>query len=303
MFAPAALPTWLPRLVVLVLGLAAVTAVFAALADGDAGAVRQQRGQFWWRLFKAPLSTSAVVEHCWVVLWDLVRGAAQLKQPTPRDLGRRYTELLADNVGQPGFRELLIVVHDIDAHTDLVFALVNETRRRDLFHRSTTTEADARRAGIVDLASIGRDHLADGVAAALTVPLATEFHTMTFAPDSYWRGESHRLCDRPASLWRLMEELTALGVEQAILVSAAPETAGPHGLARPDSRAASASVNICSRPKRRSFATCATRRRRTAARLRDSAGAQSDRAVRFRRRLRRSVRSSPAARRADEPRL
>ena len=48
-------------------------------------------------------------------MWDLVRGAAQLKQPAPAELGRRYAEMLSENLGQPGFRELLIAVHDVDA--------------------------------------------------------------------------------------------------------------------------------------------------------------------------------------------
>jgi len=68
------------------------------------------------------------------------------------------------------------------------------------------------------------------VAAALTVPLATEAQTLTFAPDSYWRGETHRLVDRPGALARILEELADVGVEQAILVSASPEPTGPRGL-------------------------------------------------------------------------
>jgi hypothetical protein len=197
-------------------------------ADGP----RHSRGWFWWRLLKAPLATDGAVERCWAMLWDLVRGAAQLKQPRPIDLGRRYTELLAENLGQPGFRELMIIAHDVDAHADLVFALVAEERRRDFLRRPTATQAEARRAGIVDLSGVGRDHLADAVAAALTVPLAAECHAMTFAAESYWRGETHRLCDRPASLLRLVEELMHLGVEQLILVSAAPDVPGPHQLDR-----------------------------------------------------------------------
>ena len=85
-------------------------------------------------------------------MWDLVRGATQLKQPAPAELGRRYAELLSENLGQPGFRELLIAVHDVDAHRDLVFALVGEARRRDLVRRPTTAHADARRAEVFDLA-------------------------------------------------------------------------------------------------------------------------------------------------------
>ncbi len=141
-------------------------------------------------------------------MWDLVRGATQLKQPSPAELGRRYTEMLGENLGQPGFRELLIAVHDLDAHRDLVFALVAESRRRDLFRRSTTAAADDRRAEVFDLSGVAREYLADAVAAALTVPVATDAHVVHFAPDGYWRGETHRCAiGRPAST-RLLEELT-----------------------------------------------------------------------------------------------
>jgi hypothetical protein len=232
-FAPEMLPTWLPRIVLLVLGVAAVV----ALAGGLAGP-RHTRGAFWWRAAGAPLSSSEIAEHTWRAMWDLVRGAAQLKSPDPMELARRYLEMLADNIGQPGFRELVIVVHDVDARRDLVFALVEEARRRDLIRRPTTEAAEARRAEVFDLAGVARDHLADAVAAALTVPLATPWHDVSFAPGAYWRGETHRLCDRPAALIRLVDELIDLGVEQLIVVSAAPSTTGPHALtaARLDGR-------------------------------------------------------------------
>jgi hypothetical protein len=229
-FSPEALPTWLPRLVVIVLGAAAIAAITAAWL-GRTG--RRQRGRFWWRILPAPLSARTAVARCWSGVWDLVRGAAQLKQPHASELGRRYTELLVENLGQPGFRELLIVAHDVDAGRDLIFALVSETRRRGLLRRATTRAAGARQAEVLDLSGLAREHLSDAVAAALTIPLATDLHPIRFAPDSYWRGETHRLCDRPASLERVVEELAALAVEQVILVSSAPESPGPHALAQP----------------------------------------------------------------------
>ena len=124
-----------------------------------------------------------------------------------------------------------MAVHDLDAHRDLVFALVAEARRRELIRRPSTAAAEARRAEVIDLSGAGRSHLADAVAASLAVPIATDPHAMTFAPDAYWRGETHRLCDRPGSLMRLLDELAEMGVEQAIIVSASPELAGPHALA------------------------------------------------------------------------
>ena len=66
-------------------------------------------------------------------LWELIRGGAKIRQPETKDLARRYAELLADNLGQPGFRELLIVVHDLDARRDLVFALLGPDERRSFF--------------------------------------------------------------------------------------------------------------------------------------------------------------------------
>jgi len=225
--APEGLPTWLPRLVLLVLGVAGVVAVVTGWVSGP----RIARGPFWWRVARPPLTTESIVSHCWKVMWNLVRGAAALKQPAAAELGRRYVEMLADNLGQPGFRELLISVHDVDAHRDLVFALVSESRRRDLTRRPTSDAAEVRGAEVFDLAGVARDYLPDAVAAALCVPLATDWRSVTFAPDAYWRGETHRLCDRPGSLIRVVDELIDLGVEQVVLVSAAPESPGPHALA------------------------------------------------------------------------
>jgi hypothetical protein len=229
-FASEGLPTWLPRLVLLVLGVVAFLAAVSAVRSENG---RRVRGAFWWKMLRPPLEADNAALHCWRVMWDLVRGATQLKQPSPAELGRRYTEMLGDNLGQPGFRELLIAVHDLDAHRDLVFALVAESRRRDLYRRSTTAAAEDRRAEVFDLSGVAREYLADAVSAALTVPVATDAHVVHFAPDGYWRGETHRLCDRPASLTRLLEELTDLAVEQIVIVSAAPELPGPHALAAP----------------------------------------------------------------------
>jgi hypothetical protein len=229
-FAPTAFPTWLPRLVVLVLGAAGVAAVVAAFRHSGS---RHRRGPWWWRLVPAPLTAEPMIAHAWTAVWDLVRGAAHLRQPSRLDLARRYAEMLGENIGQPGFRELLIVAHDVDAHRDLVFAMVEERRRRDLVRRPLTQEAESRRAEVFDLAGIARDHLVDAIAASLTVPVATDLHDIHFAPEAYWRGETHRLCDRPGSLERLLQELADLEVEQIVLVTDAPESPGPHQLAAP----------------------------------------------------------------------
>jgi hypothetical protein len=229
LFAPTAMPTWLPRIVFLILACATA----AAGVDAWRRPGRRGRGAAWWRLVPAPLSAAGAVSRFWHVLWDLLRGAAQLKQPAAGDLARRYTEVLSDNLGQPGFRELVITAHDLDAHCDLVFALVDQGRRRDLLRRPTIEAAELRRAELIDLSGVGRDYLADAVAAALSVPIVTEPHCLSFAADAYWRGETHRMCDRPGGLMRLLDELVGLGVQQIVIVSAAPELPRPHSLAAP----------------------------------------------------------------------
>ena len=159
-------------------------------------------------------------------MWDLLRGAARLKEPSPLELCRRFVELVTENLGQPGCRELVLAVHDLDAHRDLLFALVSESRRR-------IDDAGARRAEVFDLTGMAREYLPDVVAGALAVPVACEPSTLRFAPDAYWRGEIHRLCDRPAIFARLIEELTELGAEQILIVTAAPDARGPHSLSPP----------------------------------------------------------------------
>jgi NTE family protein len=228
-FDPAALPTWVPRLAVVVLGTALVAALLVA-AIGARG--RAERAPVWRRLVPSPLSSRSALDRCWAVTWEALRGASDVRQPASRELARRCTELVAENLGQPGFRELVIGVHDLDTRRDVVFALVAEPQRRSLTRRGAA-ESDSRRGEIVDLTSHSKQHLADAVAAALAVPVVTEAHPTRFEPDSYWRGETHRLCDRPGVLHRLVDELSGMGVEQIVLVSSAPEVGAPHSMAAP----------------------------------------------------------------------
>ena len=117
------------------------------------------------------------------------------------ELGRRYIELLSENLGQPGFRELLVTVHDMDARRDVVFALLGRAAPGALLRAGRRAAEDAARGlEAFDLAGVARDHAFDALAAALALPVATEPHLATFAAEGPWRGETHRLCDRPGSL-------------------------------------------------------------------------------------------------------
>src|SRR5437762_1043068 len=152
-------------------GLAALTIAAETLVSSGR---RRERGGMWWRGVRAPLSSREVLNRSWAAIWDLVKGGVQIKQPSPADLSGRYVDLLSENLGQPGFRELVIAAHDLDARRDLIFALVAENRRRTLIRRASTAEADLRRAEVVDLSGTGRLHVADAVAAALAVPVVND---------------------------------------------------------------------------------------------------------------------------------
>jgi hypothetical protein len=231
-FAPDALPTWIPRLVLFI-----VLAGFVALVGGTVAAWqraplrRRSRGPLVWAVLGAPLDGMPAASHFTAGLWDLLRGGVPVRTPEPEDLSRRFTELLTENLSQPGFCELLLTVHDLDARQDLVFGLIREPFRRTLF--PLPGASSVRPSEAFDLAGLARDHLIDVLRAALSVPGLTDPALARFAPDSYWRGEVHRLTDRAASLSRLLEEAAAAGAEQLVLVSASAEPPGPHELAHP----------------------------------------------------------------------
>ena len=230
-FAPAVLPVWLPRLIVVALVLLLGVLVSAAgLAWMRARAQRRTRGALWWVLLGSPLDVGRV--RGWLAdgLWTLMRGAASIARPGPADLGQRYTELLSENLGQPGFCELLITAHDLDGRRDLVFALLSEPYRRRFFRRRAGESEGDRPLEALDLAGGARRHGFDALAAALSLPVATDPWLVRFTSGSSWRGETHRVCDRPDAVGSLLGEVAQAGAEQVILVSASPGPTGPHAL-------------------------------------------------------------------------
>jgi hypothetical protein len=230
LFSPWALPTVVPRLVLFALLVAAaILAVSVVRSYVQDPLRRRSRRGLLWRLFGAPLSFDSFADRCAADLWNLIRGAAPIAAPTGRDLARKYIELLAENQGQPGFRELLLTAHDMDARRDLVFAFLSPTRRSRFFSPAIADSA-SRTVETVDLSGVGRDYALDALNAALSVPLATEPHLLRFSTEGPWRGEAHRLCDRPEGLARLVEEAAHAGAEQVIVVSAAPPPGRAHEL-------------------------------------------------------------------------
>lgn len=224
------LPAWTARLV-----LALATVLLAGLAAGAAvtawRAPRRRHGRVWWRLLSPPVNSSGFAAAATSALWDLLRGGASLARPKSADISRRLTELLTGGAGQPGHRDLLLTVHDLDARRDLVFGLLQGDAGRRLFPGAAGSPL--RRTEAFDLSGPAGAVLLDVIAGALTLAELSEPQALAFAPEGPWRGEVHRLADRPAGLARLLEEAAAAGIEQAIVVTATPEPPGPHALLPP----------------------------------------------------------------------
>ena len=228
---PDALPLAIPRLVLLAVVVAAVAVSVRLVRQVLTRKARRRIGQgALWRLIGHPLTSARAVDTFASHMWSLIRGAAPFQRPSNAELGRRYVELLADNLGQPGFRELLVVAHDLDSRQDLVAAFLREPHRPRFFGRLLGSGHGVRSGEALDLAGAAREHAIDIMAAALALPVATEPHLITFATEGPWRGETHRLCDRPGALSRVFEEVASAGAEQVLVLAATPRAARPHEL-------------------------------------------------------------------------
>lgn len=195
---------------------------------------RRAREPVWRRVLGPPLECEKTTERLIARLWTLVSGGAGHKKASRGEASARAVELILENLGQPGFRELLLTAHDLDAQRDLVFGLLADGRRRDFF-QSRDRDAAGRSAEAFDLTGGLRERVIDVVDAALRPPLVTAPHMLTFPVESAWRGESHYVLHRPGSVVRLVEEVVRAGAEQIIIASASPEPIGPHSLRSPRS--------------------------------------------------------------------
>jgi hypothetical protein len=230
-FAPEHLPTVLPRFVMLVLILLTLAGAGGLIAGRWRTPMRRRSiGGWWWDVLGTPLDALTARHALLDAIWQLIRGAAGTARPEARIVGRRYADVLTESLGQPGFRELITIATDLDARRDVIVAFLREPFRSSFL---TSREGRDRRAEVLDLAGFGREHGLEVVAASLTPPVGFDPALVTFGPDSYWRGETHRLCDRPEAIGRLIEELDVAGVQQLILVSGVAVAGGPHRLSSP----------------------------------------------------------------------
>ncbi len=163
-------------------------------------------------------------------LWEIARGPALSTAPSSEDdLGRRYVALASENLGQPGFRELIVRAADLDTGSALPFVLLNDEHgaafaaaRGRAKQGRVETEPVA-----VDLRAPGYAELFfDAVASGLLPPLGAPVRRVAFPRAGLYAGEVHRLADGTFAGGCGIADAVAAGAEQVIVVSAAPESAG-----------------------------------------------------------------------------
>ncbi|MCM2258090.1 MAG: patatin-like phospholipase family protein [Vicinamibacteria bacterium] len=162
-------------------------------------------------------------------LWEVARGAAVGQSlPSDAEVARRFVAALAENLGQPGFRELILRTADLDTGAVLPFVLLQEE------HKQSFAAARARGPrsrldglpGAIDLRSPACEALLfDAVFAGLLLPGAAPVRRVAFPKGGLFGGETHRLADATLVGGCGISEALAAGAEQLIVVAAVPEVA------------------------------------------------------------------------------
>ena len=164
-------------------------------------------------------------------LWEIARGSSRSAQASSdAELGRRYVALAAENLGQPGFRELIVRTADLETGAVLPFVILDDAHR-DAFTAARTHGPRSRLAGIpgaIDLRAEGCDTLLlDAVLTGLQPPMVAPVQRVAFPKGGLFAGEVHRLTDAAVTAGSGISEALAAGAEQVIVVSAAPVKAAP----------------------------------------------------------------------------
>jgi hypothetical protein len=190
---------------------------------------RLKDGRRFPESFESLVSVRAGHERLRRGLWEIARGPAlSRKPPSVAELGERFVALLAENLGQPGFRELILRTTDLETEGELPFVLLKDE------HRTQFAAACARRSavrpeggpGAVDLRAPGyAGMLFDAVMTGLLPPLAAPVRRVAFPKGGLFPGETHRLSDATLAMGAGLSEALAAGAEQVIVASAIPATA------------------------------------------------------------------------------
>lgn len=169
--------------------------------------------------FESAFSATAFTEEVQSQLWAAVRGPDMTTRPSSvADIGKRYAALVDENLSQPGYREVILRVGDLETSEPLRFALLR--------NRPATQTLDLRS---------GENHAALHellCAAAAIVPFIAP-RRITIRDAERGSLSVHRVGESSFVGGAGLSEAIAAGAEQILLVATAPDTHDP----TPDPRA------------------------------------------------------------------
>jgi hypothetical protein len=157
--------------------------------------------------------------------------------------------MLTDNLGQPGFREVILRAADLDTGATLPFVLLREPwRARFAAARARGGRSRAGLTGAVDLTAPGYDALFfDAVMTGLLPPPIAPVCRMAFPKGGAFAGEVHRLADATLAGGCGIGEAVAAGAEQVLVAAAVPEEPSPPPRRRGFHASADAALSVLER--------------------------------------------------------
>lgn len=161
-------------------------------------------------------------------LWQVARGSSVSgRASSEAELGRRYVALATENLGQPGFREMIVRTADLEAGAPLSFVLLGPHGRQSF---ATAPGRRWRAEGLpaVDLASPEHSGmLFPAVFTGLLPPLTAGLVRVSFPKSGIFAGETHRMGDATLAGGCGLAEALAAGAEQVLVAAPLPEAHNP----------------------------------------------------------------------------
>jgi hypothetical protein len=159
-------------------------------------------------------------------LWEVVQGTVLAAEPaSDADFGKRVVALISDSLGQPGFRELVLRVTDLDSGAPAAFVVLGDEARATLTSVRGRSHEEAG-ASVVDLRAPGyAGYLTDALMAGLLAPLLAPLRRVTFPKGGPVAGGTRRFTDATLLSGCGLGDAFASGAEQVVLVTATPRGA------------------------------------------------------------------------------
>ncbi len=160
-------------------------------------------------------------------IWEVSRGAALSESlPDERQIGERYVAWLSENLGQPGFRELVLRAADLETGRALAFVLLGEEPFKAFVARRSRG-GRGRAEGLAEALDLRQPAchglMFPGLRAGTLPPLVATVLRLAFPRGGLHGGETHRLGDATLAGGCGLAEALAAGADQVLVVTGVPE--------------------------------------------------------------------------------